>query len=224
MSGGEAEKAPALAQRLISAQEEERQRIARVLHDDLGQQIASLSILMSTLKRRLPEQEAESADRIRDKLIALAESMQVLCHELYPTLLEHAGLAVAMRALCNEASERSGASIPYRFSGDFEGVPLPIALCLYRVAQDVLRVLIPGRGLSISVWLTRADNRIDIEFEATEGTFGFLMEGPHMPGAAAAEADQEGRLKLAEIRERAKLIAADVQVEPDRLTVSVAVA
>src|SRR6516225_8561611 len=115
MSGGQADRTPSLAQRLISAQEEGRQRIARVLHDDLGQQIASLSILISTLKRRLPEQEVESANRIRDKLTALAESLQVLSHELYPILLEHAGLAVALRLLCKEASERSGASVPYRF-------------------------------------------------------------------------------------------------------------
>ena len=223
MSAGEAEKAPALAQWLISAQEDERQRIARVLHDDLGQQIASLSILISTLKRRLPEQEAESADRIRDKLIALAESLRVLSHELYPTLLEHAGLAVALRALCNEASERSGASIAYRFSGDFEGVSLDIVLCFYRIAQEVLRELIPGRGLRIAVWLTRAANRIDMEFEATEGTFGFLLEEPHIPGAAVAKPEQVGRLKLAEIRERARLILAGVRVESDRLAVSVAV-
>ncbi|MBV8842816.1 MAG: hypothetical protein JO307_08395 [Bryobacterales bacterium] len=141
MSGEEAD-FERLSQRLLEALDAERERIARVLHDDLGQQVASLSILTSTLKRRLPPEDTESyeqAHRIREKLIALAGSMRRLSHELYPTLLEHAGLEIALRQLCEELAADTRIRISYQSSGDFQDVPLPLGLSLYRIAEEILR-------------------------------------------------------------------------------------
>jgi signal transduction histidine kinase len=148
---------------LIEAQDEERQSIGRRLHDDFGQQVATISILLSTLKRGIPERDKprlEHIGRIREKLLALAESMRHLSHELDPTVVEHAGLAAALRMFSAELSTRPELQVSFETS--FEGgsavkilpnahnafaVRLPPAGArgLYRIAQDVLKEVRKGQ-------------------------------------------------------------------------------
>ena len=111
----------ALPRYLIQAQDEERQRIGQRLHDDFAQQVATISILLSTLKRGIPERDKarlEHIGGIREKLLALAESMRRLSHELDPTVVEHAGLAAALRMFSAELSTRPGLQV--RFETSFE--------------------------------------------------------------------------------------------------------
>ena len=94
-----------LAGRLITAQEEERARLARELHDDITQQIASLSISLISLKRRLPSDLTErhvEVDGLQQKATALSEAVRHLSHGLHPTVLKHLGLVVALKGVCAE--------------------------------------------------------------------------------------------------------------------------
>jgi PAS domain S-box-containing protein len=87
-----------LAGQLITAQEAERARIARELHDDINQQLASLSIAFSGLKRRLPADAVDVHDtlaRLQQRTITLADAIHHLLHELHPGMLQHAGLVAA---------------------------------------------------------------------------------------------------------------------------------
>src|SRR5208337_863370 len=84
-----------LSERLITAQEEERTRIARELHDDLSQQIAGLGIVLSNIKRLVPADQREAreqAERAYDKLLTIGEGIRHLSHQLHPAIIEHSGL------------------------------------------------------------------------------------------------------------------------------------
>ena len=98
----------ALSERLINAQEEERGRLARDLHDDFGQQIAALSLGMSNLKRHIPAEQDEAhrqGQLLQTRLVEFSESVRRLSHELHPEILEFSGLGAALRGYCEEFSE-----------------------------------------------------------------------------------------------------------------------
>ena len=98
-----------LAGRLITAQEAERARIARDLHDDISQKLAAISIAMSECT--LPELHAsgellEVVTAVQGQTIELAEDIRLLSHDLHPAVLEHAGLVDALRSHCREFAKQ----------------------------------------------------------------------------------------------------------------------
>jgi signal transduction histidine kinase len=132
----------ALTARLITAQEEERKRLARELHDDLSQQIATLSIAASNLKKDIASQDTGAraqSERIQQKLVQLAEGVRRLSHNLHPAVLEYSGLGVALQSYCAEFSTLTGITVSFRAEGPFELLPDAVALCLYRIAQEALQ-------------------------------------------------------------------------------------
>jgi signal transduction histidine kinase len=132
----------ALSARLISAQEEERTRIAGELHDDLSQQVAAMSIGMGILKSQIPPQQVDAraqSDRIQQKLVNVADNIRRLSHELHPAVLEYSGLAAALRTYCSEFGLLTGVRVSLQAHGSFEDVPLPVALCIYRITQEALQ-------------------------------------------------------------------------------------
>jgi two-component system sensor histidine kinase UhpB len=131
-----------LAGRLINAQDDERRRIARELHDDVGQRVASLSIGLSSLRRRLPD-SSDSAkvelSRLQRMTVNLAEDMRDLSHDLHHGVLEHAGLPEALRERCEEITRASDIAIDLHVAEGWTEVTDDVKLCLYRVAQEALR-------------------------------------------------------------------------------------
>src|SRR6185369_9119665 len=131
-----------LGARLIGAQEDERTRLARELHDDLNQQIAAASIAMGNLKRQIPDEQSEAraqSDRIHQKLSSLSESVRRMSHELHPAILQYSGLAPALRSFCREFGGLTRVEVSLAIQGEFDGVPPGTALCLYRITQEGLR-------------------------------------------------------------------------------------
>jgi len=106
----------------MSAQEEERRRIARDLHDDANQELAALSIALSALGSRLPPDSApglrEEVARLQARAVALAEGIRHLSHELHPGVLQHVGVAVALRSYCREFTRTHGLPVMFRAEGD----------------------------------------------------------------------------------------------------------
>lgn len=132
----------ALSARLINAQEDERARLARELHDDLSQQIAAISIATSNLRKRIPVEFGEVLQQcglIQQKLVNLVDGMRRLSHELHPAVLEHSGLAVALRNYCFELSKLTSHRVGFHVDGPCDSVPPAVALCAYRVAQEALQ-------------------------------------------------------------------------------------
>ena len=131
-----------LAGRLIAAQEAERGRIARDLHDDTSQQLAGLAIALSSLKRRLsPDDDGLQKDvsSLQERAIALAENVRDLSHDLHPSGLEHAGLIPALAAYCTEIQNQKAIEVTFAAEGDFAPTEPAVTLCLFRVAQEALR-------------------------------------------------------------------------------------
>src|SRR5262249_39267166 len=102
-----------LIRRLVNAQEEERQRIAREIHDDLGNRIALLAFSV----RRIMNHRSKSGVRMRelsqliDGITDLSRAMRNLTHCLHPPLLKHSGICAALQALCEEFSKTQGIEI-----------------------------------------------------------------------------------------------------------------
>jgi two-component system sensor histidine kinase UhpB len=193
-----------LSSRLIDAQEEERKRLARELHDDLSQQIAALSLATGNLKRQIPKERAEAraqADGIHGKLVQLAEAVRRMSHELHPAVLQYSGLAPALRSYSEEFGALTGLQIALEIEGSFEGVAPAAALCLFRVAQEALRNVAKHAQVSrASVELRRAGGVLQL----TVSDSGVGME----PGCAAAKAG----LGLLNIQERARLVGGKVEI------------
>jgi signal transduction histidine kinase len=131
-----------LAGQLITAQEEERRRISRELHDDLNQKIAVLALAISRLRRSPPADAGrlqQELEQLHDRTIALADRSRRVSHELHPALLEHAGLVAALRAWCAEFRDGAAIEVDLDLPPSLEDVPAALALGLYRVAQEALR-------------------------------------------------------------------------------------
>jgi signal transduction histidine kinase len=133
-----------LAGRLIVAQEAERSRIARELHDDVSQQLAGLSIALSSVRQRLRshgngEKEVGALTSLQQRAVALAESVRQLSHDLHPGVLKHAGVEAALSAHCDEFRQQHPIQVSFQAAGDFHSMGVEAKLCLYRVAQEALR-------------------------------------------------------------------------------------
>jgi PAS domain S-box-containing protein len=131
----------ALAGRLINAEEAERKRISRELHDDLSQKLAMLSFDTATLILTPPasvEEMKEPLRNVQTRLVQLSQDIRRISHGLHPSILEDLGLAAALGELCEEFSARDGIEVEFEQAAVPRRLPVEIASCLYRVAQEGL--------------------------------------------------------------------------------------
>lgn len=194
----------ALSGRLMNAQEEERARIARELHDDLSQQIAALSIAMGNLKQHIPQEQADvraQGDRIHQKLVQVSETVRRISHELHPAILQYSGLAAALQSYCHEFEALTGVQVSLTVEGEFKGVPSGAALCIYRITQEALRnVAKHAKVATAAVQLRHSDGVSSLTVSDT----GVGIE----PGRAE---DTDG-LGLVSIQERTRLVGGSVEI------------
>ena len=153
-----------LAGRLITAREEERARIARDLHDDIGQRVASLSIGLSRAQRHIPEgsnPSRQALSALEQQTTRLSADLRHLSHELHPSALEHLGLLEALRERCDDFTQDSGVAVRLDVSDTWPEVSDAFALCLYRVAQEALRNAARHAGARhVTVALARLDGHL----------------------------------------------------------------
>ena len=98
------------------AQEEERKRISRELHDDLGQKLAVLAIDIGGLVEEPPASLDEIKQPLRNlqtRIVKLSNDVRQLSHQLHPAILEDLGLGAALRELCDEFSAREGMEVGF---------------------------------------------------------------------------------------------------------------
>jgi PAS domain S-box-containing protein len=130
-----------LSGRLITAQEQERTRIARELHDDFSQRMAIQGIGLEQLWKQLPASEVEEREKVQELLKRTQEisfDLHSLSHQLHSSRLDHVGLASALQGLCEEISEKYRIEVEFIEHGTPFKVPKDVALCLFRVAQEAL--------------------------------------------------------------------------------------
>jgi PAS domain S-box-containing protein len=139
-----------VSRRLIEAQEQERTRIARELHDDIGQRLALLTIELEQLRQSSPDLSADLLHRI-SKLSShssdLATDVQSLSHELHSSKLEYLGIATAMSAFCKEFSDQQNVEVVFAHNEVPRTLPSEISLCLFRVLQEALQNALKHSGV-----------------------------------------------------------------------------
>jgi signal transduction histidine kinase len=139
-----------VSRRLIEAQEKERTRIARELHDDISQRLALLAIGLDQFRKRffdLPVEPLHCIGELRDKSRDIARDVQSLSHGLHSSKLEYLGIAVAMRAFCQEFSDRQNVEVVFAHDEVPGTIPKEISLCLFRVLQEALQNAIKHSGV-----------------------------------------------------------------------------
>ena len=131
-----------LTGKLIQAQEEERRRLARELHDGLNQELAILTMELGMVAKQVPETEPairEQISKLRDRTEGLVNDLHRMTHELHPAALELLGLVPAMRSHCAEFSANAGIRVWFQVVSELGRVRRETAVCLYRIAQEALR-------------------------------------------------------------------------------------
>jgi signal transduction histidine kinase len=194
-----------LAGRLIIAQEEERKRLNRALHEDLNQQVAALAIGLGRLGRQLPHGDLavrNEITKLETKTTLLSERVSSLSHELHSSTLEHVGLVAALRLLCTEFTDRENVSVTLAVEGAITDIPAEIALCLYRIAQESLRNIAEHSGAK-SAHLTLTGTAAALELRIADQGIGF----------DPAKAKERRGLGLVSIEERIRLSHGTFEIE-----------
>ncbi|HZS57380.1 MAG TPA: ATP-binding protein [Bryobacteraceae bacterium] len=138
-----------LAGKLIVAQEDERKRIARELHDDHSQHLAAVAIFVNSIRHDLSALIPKSYRRIeelQDRLGHLHDGIHRLSHELHPPALESAGLNTALRQHVSELKQLTGMAVDVKARLESEVISPDVSLCLFRIAQEALRNAVKHSG------------------------------------------------------------------------------
>jgi PAS domain S-box-containing protein len=126
---------------LIEAQERERRRLARELHDDICQRLAMLSLKIEKVTKgagRGPSSLADQLEQIWQQCSNLTVDVQALSHELHPSILDNLGLATAVKSFCREVAEQGGVAVEFVGKNMPDSLPHEVSLALFRVVQEAL--------------------------------------------------------------------------------------
>ena len=128
--------------KLIQAQEEERVRIARELHDDIGQRISLMCLTLHQAESALskgPREVREQINDVHDQAMQIASDLQAVSHELHSSTLEHLGLVQAARGWCQQIGQRKQLDIVFSSRDVPRALTPDVSLCLFRVLQEAVQ-------------------------------------------------------------------------------------
>jgi signal transduction histidine kinase len=204
-----------LSGRLLSAQEDERRRIARELHDNVSQQMALLSIEITQVTKGLGETAEPLARSIRElgqRAGAISTEIHNLSHRLHSSRLEALGLAEAVRGHCDELCAQ-GIHASFHDENIPRSLPHSVELCLFRIVQEGLNNVVKHSGAREAQVALRAKGEV---IQLTIADFGH--------GFDERSAKVRSGLGLASMRERLRLIHGefDVHSEPGQGTTIIA--
>ncbi|HEX4277107.1 MAG TPA: CheR family methyltransferase [Bryobacteraceae bacterium] len=193
----------ALTGRLFALQEEERRRVARELHDDVGQRLARLEIGRNDVEQQLQLDPASAHGKLQElheALRQLSQDVRGISDRLHPSILEDRGLAFALRTLSDEFRDREHMPTTFSERDVPQSIPLELALGLYRIAQEALRNVARHAGKThVKVSLQGKAGRVHLQI--TDAGNGFdTANTPFGPGLVSME-------------ERARQMGATFQLE-----------
>ena len=198
-----------LLQRLAAAQEGERRRIARELHDQMAQHLTALSLGLKSLREAVPESSPheQRLQQLQELTDLLGKEVHHLALELRPTALDDLGLHTALTNYVEEWSARSGVEVDLHSNGlDRERLPPPLETALYRIVQEGLtNVRKHAQARHVSLILQRSANQVHAVLE--DDGRGFNAEAVLSVTSAAAH------LGLLGMRERIALTGGTLTVE-----------
>jgi PAS domain S-box-containing protein len=193
-----------VSRRLIEAQEQERNRIARELHDDIGQRLALLAVELDQLHLDppdLPEVRRRVAE-LQKHACEITADVQTLSHDLHSTKLEYLTPVAAMRSLCQELGLQTKVKVEFNTQDLPSPLPPEVSVCLFRVLQEALRNAIKHSGarqVEVGLWGTLDE----VHLTVSDRGIGFDSK----------TAKPRGGLGLISMEERLKLLNGSISIE-----------
>ena len=184
--------------KLIEAQERERVRIARDLHDDVAQRLALLTVGLEQLQQDIPPSPSELHTQVislRDQTSQIATDVQAMSHELHSSKLEYLGLVAAMKSFCAEFGKQQKAEIDFRSNNVPAPLPPNLSLCLLRVLQEALHNAIKHSGV----------RHFEVQLEGSASEIGLTVSDLGV-GFDTDTAIKSQGLGLISMEERLKLV------------------
>jgi signal transduction histidine kinase len=193
-----------VSRRLIEAQEQERRRIARELHDDIGQRLALLAVNLTGMAEGAgdsPRFQSQTIE-VRRKAAEIAADIQTLSHRLHSSALELLGAAAAIQHFCEEFADQQIAVVHFESHDLPDELPRDVALCLFRIVQEGLNNAMKHSGVrlfEVRLWGTPGH----VELMVSDAGKGFDVA-----------AGRAGRgLGLVSMEERIKLVDGDLSID-----------
>jgi two-component system sensor histidine kinase UhpB len=195
------------ARTALAAQEAERLRVARELHDEIGQTLTAVTIQAERAADGEPALASQALQRLADAVRDSLDEVRRVARELRPEALDDLGLVNALIALCNRVGAQNGPRVIRELQGNLPVLSPEVELVIYRVAQE-----------SLTNALRHSDARsvtVSLEADAETVTLGVADDGKGMPAQVAG-----GTAGIAGMRERALLVGGRLWIEsgPDRGT------
>lgn len=206
-----------LSSKLLSAQEEERSKISRELHDELGQALTLAKLQVRAIERRLPADEAALREECRTVLANLngvIENVRRLSRDLSPIILEDLGLTRALRRLADNVAGTHDIRLTVDLADIDELFSRDVRISVYRIVQEALTNIVKHSQAASASIVIRCEDDGGISFSITDDGKGFDVE------ALSARSAADKGLGLASMRERARILngALDVRSAPGRGT------
>jgi two-component system sensor histidine kinase UhpB len=190
--------------RALAAQEAERLRIARGLHDEVGQVLTGVLLQLDALAGADDDTRRRRADQAREAIRAALEEVRRIAQELRPALLEHLGLVSALSELSGTFADQSGIAVERSFAADLPPLSDEAELAIYRITQESLTNVARHAHAS----------RVSLTLE--EGTSSVVLRVVDDGRGLAAGSSANGRGGLRGMRERALLVGGSLAVKPAR--------
>jgi PAS domain S-box-containing protein len=189
---------------LIEAQEKERTRIARDLHDDICQRLALLSMELEQAKgdSKGRVSATRNLENIRQHCSEIAGDVQSLSHQLHSSKLDYLGIAAAMRGFCREFSNQHQVTVDFTDNDVPRNLPRDVSLCLFRVAQEALQ-----NAMKYS-----ETTRFSVELTATEDIVRLRVSDAGL-GFDVDDAKKNRGLGLVSMQERVNMVHGELRVE-----------
>jgi two-component system, NarL family, sensor histidine kinase UhpB len=186
--------------RALAAQEAERKRIAAELHDEVGQIMTGVLLLLGKVASEVPAERRELLAEAQEATRRSVDEVRRIAQELRPELLEHLGLASALKALATSVTERAGLEFEKDFARKLPQLEPDVELAVYRVAQESL-TNVARHAQASRVWLSLQPGQESVVLRVVD-------DGRGLNGQVAA-----GGGGLRGMRERALLVGAALAVE-----------
>jgi PAS domain S-box-containing protein len=188
-----------MTRKLIEAQEQERARIGRELHDDINQRLAMLSLELEQLEEN-PSEIQPRVKELRREMAELSNDVQAMSHDLHSSKLEYLGVVAGIKSWCKEFGERQRVEID--FSNDVQSaLPFEIGLSLFRVLQEALHNVMKHSGVK----------RIQVQLREDSGEIHLIIRDSGK-GFDVDAALGKG-LGLTSMRERVRLVNGTISIE-----------
>ena len=189
-----------MTRKLMQAQEQERARIGRELHDDINQRLALLAVELGQLREN-PSEMQSRLQGLRNQTMEISNDVQALSHELHPSRLEYLGVVAGIRSWCKEFAQRQDMEIDFKTDVS-SALPAEIGVCMFRVLQEALHNAAKYSGVK-HIEVRLAERSYEVHLTISDQGRGFDLESVvHGQG-----------LGLTSMSERVRLVNGTMQIE-----------